>query len=367
MTTAIQPTRGTAYAPAVKTNGEFNPLLTECFPRYIGSDGKFILSDVGYYVGGRYYDETKDKLRVPENDVCSIEGGILNEAAEMAWQEGINRPIPIGGGYDNVWFQIINPDQTREQRANSKIGNTTVKELAGIYVGGMGNLDAMNSQFRWDTPYLIKDIPESAGAPWGPRMFWDYRRAAEEHGIDIKNYTEEDRDFKGYTWQDMVYGKEQMKKSIDGKDVTLPFTWTLSVKDGKHIRDIDTVDEIIPGITQGSIRDGLYMAVGYGVHPYNPQQPAILIIGSRGASSAIGPMLVNRGSGLRNINKGTRVLKAIDKIADNVRVEGHGGFQVYIPTRLVKGKGVGMELPDMKEVIYNPHKDDLPSIYPAYE
>ncbi len=275
-----------------------NPLKDFFFPRE---------DDILFTVGKRT-DEG-----VARGDACSIEHGKLCEALLRAGKDITYQLMPVDGGGKNVFAQVVNPSQTKNQRVGS------MKDMNGIFSGGFGNLDAMISQHPngWDYPYLIKDMINARAIPGRSNFALGYPEAAKDHGIDISS---------DYTWQDMVAGK----------DSNGPWNWSLlKVFPSGKTREILTVDEVPASL----IQDAVLISVGKEINPYNPEKYAAVIVGGRGGSTALGGMIFDRSTELAKIKGSGSLLEEIDWIIES-RPESTQGIQLVVTDWLEKGQPV---------------------------
>jgi len=220
-------------------------------------------------------------------------------------------------GYQNTFIQMVNPESSKEERANEPVGELTVGDMNGIFSGGISNLDAMLSQHPtgWKYPYLVRDMRSARAIPGRSNFVWGYPEAAKEQEIDISV---------DYTWQDMVAGKES----------TGPWQWTLlKVFPGGKTREIVKVDEVPSAL----LKDAVLISVGKGINPYNPEKYACVIVGGRGGSTKLGGMIFDRDERLISVNRS--LFEEIDRIIED-RPESAQGIQFAITDWLEKGQPV---------------------------
>lgn len=256
---------------------------------------------------------------VAKGDACSIEHGKLCEALLRAGKDESHRCMPVEG-YQNTFAQMVSPEQTKEERAYDIVHLNMVREMNGIFSGGFGNLDAMIAQHPtgWDRPYSVKDMRKARAIHGKSNLVWGYPEAAEDQYIDISS---------GYTWQDMVAGK----------DSNGPWNWTLlKVFPSGKTREILAVDEVPASL----IQDAVLISVGKGINPYNPEKYACVIVGGRGGSTALGGIIFDRNEEqLRSIKGFRDTLEEIDWIVDS-KPESAQGIQLVVTDWLEKGQPV---------------------------
>ena len=252
---------------------------------------------------------------VARGDVTALDGVAVGQALLKAGEEKKYDAVPVEG-HVNTFAQVVNPELTKEQRANGKIGDQVVKDFHLIASGGLPNLDSMIGKHPtgWDSPYFVKDMKAARVIPNRVNIVWGYSEAVGEQRISLENYR----------WQDMVKGKEQKE----------PWQWTLlKVYPSGKTREILKVDEVPSDL----LRDAVLITVGK-VNPYTPEKYAVIIVGGRGGSTALGNMLFDRDfERLKTVKGSEKVLKEIDEIVEN-RPETSRGVQLVIGDWLEKGK-----------------------------
>lgn len=124
-----------------------------------------------------------------------------------------------------------------------------------------------------------------------------------------------------------------------GREAKEPWQWTLlKVYPSGKTREILKVDEVPSDL----LRDAVLITVGK-VNPYNLEKYAVIIVGGRGGSSALGGMLFDRDlERLKTVKGSEEVLKEIDEIVEN-RPEISRGVQIVIGDWLEKGKAVSVD------------------------
>jgi len=257
---------------------------------------------------------------VARGDVSHLDGVAVGLALLKAGEEKIYDAMPVEG-YINTFTQVVNPELKKEERADGKVGEGVVKDFHLIASGGLPNLDAMVGKHPngWDYPYLVKDMKAARAIPNRVNIVWGYPEAVEAQGISLENYR----------WQDMVKGKEAKE----------PWQWTLlKVYPSGKTREILKVDEVPSDL----LKDAVLITVGK-VNPYNSEKYAVIIIGGRGGSTALGGMLLDRDfERLKTVKGSEAVLGEIDKIVEN-RPEISRGVQIVIGDWLEKGKVVSVD------------------------
>lgn len=280
-----------------------NPLKDFFFP--VGDDTLFTV--------GRRTNEG-----VASGDVCSIEYGKLCEALLRAGKDEDYHAMLVKE-YRNTFAQMVSPISSKEERADELVGELTVRDMNGIFSGGISNLDAMLSQHPngWDYPYPVNDMRKARAISGRSNFVWGYPEAAEEQGVDTSV---------DYTWQDIVAGKGSSG----------PWNWSLlKVFPSGKTREIFTVDEV-PG---SLIQDAVLISVGKGINPYNPEKYAAVIVGGRGGSTALGGMIFDRSTELAKIKGSGSLLEETDWIIES-RPESTRGIQLVVTDWLEKGQPV---------------------------
>src|SRR5680860_105497 len=289
-----------------------NPLKDVFFP---------VKDDIIYSVGKRTPEG------VSNGDACGIDHGKLCEALLRAGIETNYSAIPIEG-YSNSFVQLVNPILTKDKRAWGVIvkydvdsqGNTAslyARNFHGIYVGGLPNLDTMLSQYPNGWDYTVEGMKKARAVPGRSNFVWGHPEAVEDQGINLSG---------GYTWQDMVAGKNS----------TGPWNWTLlKVFPSGDVREIFKVDEVPSSL----IYDAVFISVGKGFNPYNSDNYACAIVGGRGGSTAFGGMIFDRSEALKLVKGSALILKEIDDIVEN-RPDSTQGIQLVVTDWLEKGKPV---------------------------
>ena len=172
---------------------------------------------------------------VARDDACGIEYEKLCKALLRAGKDENYQPMFVNGEGENVFAQVVNPRQTKYQRANKVItAGLCVKDMNLLPAGGFGCLDSMISQHPtgWDHPYYVMDMVNARVIPGRSNFVWGYPEAVREQGIDVPV---------DYTWQDMVAGK-----GANG-----PWNWTLlEVFPSGETREILKVSEVPGSLTR---------------------------------------------------------------------------------------------------------------------
>ena len=280
-----------------------NPLKDFFFP---GED------DIIFTVGKR-----TDK-GVARGDVCGIKHGKLCEALLRAGKDEDYHAMLVKE-YRNTFAQMVSPVSGKEERADELVGELTVRDMNGIFSGGISNLDAMLSQHPngWDYPYPVNDMRKARAISGRSNFVWGYPEAAEEQGVDTSV---------DYTWQDIVAGKGSSGQ----------WNWSLlKVFPSGKTREILTVDEVPASL----IQDAVLISVGKGINPYNPEKYVCVIVGGRGGSTALGGMIFDRSTELAKIKGSESLLEEIDWIIES-RPESAQGIQLVVTDWLEKGQPV---------------------------
>lgn len=126
---------------------------------------------------------------VAKGDVSALDGAAVGQALLKAGEEKKYEAMPVEG-YINTFTQLANPEFTKEQRANGKVGEQSVKDFHLIASGGLPNLDAMLGKHPtgWDYPYLVKDMKAARVIPKRVNIVWGYPEAIEAQEISLENY-----------------------------------------------------------------------------------------------------------------------------------------------------------------------------------
>lgn len=290
-----------------------NILKAAYFPKIatIELDG---ISTVAHYATLWTFGRRTEK-GVSEGDACSIDYGRLCKAILKAGEEKRYDAMQVED-YLDCFAQVVNPDQTREQRKNSKVWDKKVSDYNLICSGGFPNLDAMISQHpgaEFDYPYRVKDMQKARRTPGRANVVWNYSELVEARKIDLES---------GYTWQNMLAEKE-------------PWQWSLlRVQPSGKIHEITSVDEVP---SDKMIRDAVLIYAGLGINPYNPEKHELLIVGGRGGSSAIGGGAIDNSQNFQKMKGSKLFTKELRDIVEE-RPDDSKGIKFAAETWLKGGK-----------------------------
>ena len=275
-----------------------NKLKRVYFPKWMQTGSGDNLSITNYDAAWTFGRRSPEG--VSEGDACSADYGRLCDAVVKSGQ---NKEYNLQAieGHHNCYVQIVDPEQTIGDRkscmTDGALAQQRLTDLDMFILGGLPNLDGMKAQspgIEFDYPYYLKDMVPARIPEKGRSIAWNYPESAEEEGIDLQE---------GYTWQDMVSGKDLKSQA---------WNWeALEIFPSGKKKSILRVDEIPKGGAD-LLHDAVMIYAGKGINPYNPEVYTIMVVGGRGGSSALGAMIVDRNPRLEKINGGIEFFRQLD-------------------------------------------------------